>query len=92
MASIYQRGKRGGWYLTYYVNGRHIRKKVGRSKKLAELAKKEIEVKLVLHICEILAVSPKTGTSSTGTGKDYNHVCPHSAIGYWPPLPGLLFR
>ena len=48
MASIYKRrGKRGGsWYLSYYVDGRRIRKRIGRSKELAELARKDIEVRI----------------------------------------------
>jgi len=44
MASKYKRGD--VWYLSYYINGKRIRKKVGKSKKLAELARKEIEVKI----------------------------------------------
>ena len=44
MASIYKRGR--VWYLSYYVNGKRVRKRVGTSKKLAEIARKEIEVKI----------------------------------------------
>ena len=44
MASIYERGK--VYYLSAYVNGRRIRRRVGKSKKLAELAREEIEVKI----------------------------------------------
>jgi len=44
VASIYKRGR--VWYISYYVNGRRIRKKVGTSKKLAELVQKEVEVKI----------------------------------------------
>ena len=42
MASIYKRGKI--WYLSAYVNGKRVRKRIGKSKKLAELAREEIEV------------------------------------------------
>jgi site-specific recombinase XerD len=43
MGSIYKRG--GTWYIDLYVKGRRIRKQVGRSKKIAELALKDAEVK-----------------------------------------------
>lgn len=48
MARIYQReGKKGVyWYLDYAVDGRRLRKRVGRSKKLADLALADIQVKL----------------------------------------------
>ena len=44
MASIYKRGR--VWYVSYYINGRRFRKRVGTSKKLAELFQKEVEVKI----------------------------------------------
>jgi len=44
MATIYKRGT--VWYVDYRVEGKRIRKKVGRSKKIAEIALKDIEVKL----------------------------------------------
>ncbi len=47
MASIYKR--ENVWYVSFYINGKRVRKKVGRSKKLAELARKEIEVKIAKH-------------------------------------------
>jgi len=43
MASIYKRGN--SWYIDLYVKGRRIRKKVGKSKQVAELALKDAEVK-----------------------------------------------
>lgn len=44
MASIYKRGD--VWYLSYHASGRRVRKSVGNSKKLAILAKQEVEVQL----------------------------------------------
>ena len=44
MGSIYKRGK--NWYLNIRVKGRRIRKKIGSSKKIAELALKDAEVKV----------------------------------------------
>lgn len=44
MGSIYKRGKH--WYLDVRVKGRRIRKKIGASKKIAELALKDSEVKI----------------------------------------------
>ena len=44
MASIYKR--ENVWYLSYRVGGRRVRKSVGKSKKLAVLAQKEVEVQL----------------------------------------------
>ncbi|MCK4351862.1 site-specific integrase [candidate division WOR-3 bacterium] len=41
---IYKRGK--SWYLDYTYKRKRIRKSVGRSKKMAELALKDIEVKI----------------------------------------------
>jgi integrase len=48
VARIYQRtGKKGAyWYLDYAVDGRRLRKRVGRSKRLAELALADVQVKL----------------------------------------------
>lgn len=48
MARIYSwAGKKGAyWYLDYAVDGRRVRKRVGRSKKLAELALADVQVKL----------------------------------------------
>ena len=44
MATIYKRGRT--WYLDLRVNGKRIRRKVGSSKKIAELALKDAEVKI----------------------------------------------
>ena len=55
MARIYQRGKT--WYLDYRVDGEHIRKPIGTNKKLAEVALKDIELKLFKG--EIKAPKPK---------------------------------
>lgn len=44
MARIYQR--RDVYYIDYSVNGQRVRKRVGSSKRIAELALKDIEVKL----------------------------------------------
>ena len=44
MASIYKRGN--VWYLSYRAGGKRVRKSVGKSKKLAILAQKEVEVQL----------------------------------------------
>ncbi len=44
MASIYKRGK--VYYIDYRVNGKRIRKRIGRSKQVAELTLKDIEVQL----------------------------------------------
>ncbi|MBI2070953.1 MAG: tyrosine-type recombinase/integrase [Elusimicrobia bacterium] len=48
MARIYQRKgiKGSNWYLDYSLGGRRLRKRLGKSKKLAELAKADLEVKL----------------------------------------------
>ncbi|MFA6029226.1 MAG: tyrosine-type recombinase/integrase [Elusimicrobiota bacterium] len=48
MARIYERdGKKGRyWYLDYAVDGRRVRKRVGKSKRLAELALADVQVKL----------------------------------------------
>ena len=45
MARIYQRGKI--WYLDLTYKGRRIRKKVGTSKRMAELALKDAEIKII---------------------------------------------
>ncbi|MEO0124515.1 MAG: tyrosine-type recombinase/integrase [candidate division WOR-3 bacterium] len=42
---VYQR--KGVWYIDYSFNGRRVRRAVGTSKKMAELALKEIELKIV---------------------------------------------
>ena len=58
MATIYKRESKNGpvWYLNYTVNGRRIKKKIGKSKEVAEIARKEIEVKMARH--EIGIVDP----------------------------------
>ena len=40
---IYQKGK--NWYIDYYVKGHRKRKKIGPSKKLAELVLKDVHIK-----------------------------------------------
>jgi len=42
--SVYKKGK--NWYIDYYHQGRRIRKKIGPSKQVAELALKDVEVKI----------------------------------------------
>ena len=44
MGTIYRR--RNTWYLDIRVKGRRVRKRVGSSKKIAELALKDAEVKV----------------------------------------------
>ena len=48
MARIYQRPGKNGlyWYLDYAVDGRRVRKEVGTSKKLAQLALADVQVKI----------------------------------------------
>ena len=43
---VYQRKAKGVWYIDYSFNGKRVRKKVGTSKKMAELALKEIELQI----------------------------------------------
>ncbi len=43
MGNVYKRGS--SWYIDLYVKGRRIRRKVGSSKKIADLALKDAEVK-----------------------------------------------
>jgi len=43
VGSLYKRGK--VWYLDFRYKGRRIRRRVGTSKKVAELALKDVEVK-----------------------------------------------
>ncbi len=44
MGQAYKRGD--VWYIDFRANGRRIRKRVGRSKQVAELALKDAEVKV----------------------------------------------
>ena len=44
MGNVYKRGK--VWYIDVRAKGRRIRKKIGSSKKIAELALKDTEVKI----------------------------------------------
>jgi hypothetical protein len=49
MGRIFARNKkRGGrtWYIDYFYQGRRIRKKIGPSKKIAELVLKDTELKI----------------------------------------------
>ena len=41
---VYKKGKY--WYIDYYVHGQRKRKKIGPSRQLAELALKDVEVKI----------------------------------------------
>ena len=43
MGMVYKRNK--SWYIDLYVKGRRVRKKIGTSKKIAELALQDAEVK-----------------------------------------------
>ena len=44
MGKVYKRGN--SWYITYQFQGKQIRKSIGRSKKIAEVTLKDIEVKI----------------------------------------------
>ncbi len=44
MGNLRKRGN--NWYIDFYANGKRVRKKVGKSKKVAELALKDAEVKV----------------------------------------------
>jgi site-specific recombinase XerD len=44
MATIFKRGNK--WYLNYTINGKRHKKSVGKSKEVAQLALKDIEVKI----------------------------------------------
>ena len=44
MATIYKRKKI--WYIDYRIDGKRVRRKIGPSKKVAEIELKNIEVKL----------------------------------------------
>lgn len=44
MAKIYKRNKI--WYLTYYYKGKRYRKKISRSKRIAEIALSDVEVRI----------------------------------------------
>ncbi len=46
MARIYQQAKGGTWFLDYAVDGKRVRKRISRSKRLADLALADIQVKL----------------------------------------------
>jgi len=67
MARIYQRGSI--WYLDVAYQGRRVRKRVGTSKRMAELALKDAEVKVV----------------KKEFGFSYNKRLPHDALGDLPP-------
>jgi len=51
MAFIFCRKNSCGktWYVGYYVNGEFVRKKIGRSKVVAEKARGDIEAKLEIR-------------------------------------------
>lgn len=55
MARIYKRGHI--WYLDYAAGGKRVRRKVGTSKKVADLALKDIEVKLAKDELGLLPVA-----------------------------------
>jgi hypothetical protein len=52
MASVYKRNRI--WYVDYRIDGKRIRKKIGPSKKVAELELKNIELKLARGELEIV--------------------------------------
>lgn len=64
---IYKRGNY--WYIDYTFQGTRIRKKVSRSKRMAELALKDIEVKIAKE--QWLGVLPKNKISFEEFSKQY---------------------
>ena len=52
MASIFKRGNT--YYISYYVDGRRKKKAIGKSKKIAEIVVKDIEVKLAKSMIGII--------------------------------------
>ena len=49
MGRIYRRGR--VWYIDVYASGRRIRRRVGTSKKIAQLALQDAEVKVARNEC-----------------------------------------
>lgn len=60
MATIYKRGKT--WYVDYRVAGKRIRRRIGPSKKVAELTLKSIEVRLSQNDLTIVREDKLLGT------------------------------
>jgi hypothetical protein len=53
MARLFCRKDTGTWYVDYSLSGRRIKKRAGKSQKLAELAQKDIELKLAQGIVDL---------------------------------------
>ena len=52
MGNVRKRGK--VWYVDYYFEGRRVRKRVGPSKKLAQLTLKDIELRIARNELQIV--------------------------------------
>ena len=62
------------WYVGYYVNGKFVRKKVGRSKTLAEKARGDIEARIERGEVGLLNKDYPTEVFGTkGKGKKHSH-------------------
>jgi len=53
--------KHGNWYIDYYANGRRIRKKIGKSKKVAQVALVDAELAVVKNELGVATKRQKSG-------------------------------
>ena len=69
MAFIFARKHKRGktWYVGYYVNGRFLRRRIGRSKTIAEKARGDIEARVERGEAGLLP--PRVGGGAVKTGK-----------------------
>ena len=90
MGNIYKRGK--VWYIDVRSKGRRIRKKIGSSKKIAELALKDAEVKIardeygfgdndIIYLPEKIADGRERLTLARNIGTS---IMPHAMPSIWP--------
>ena len=88
MGAIRKRGKI--WYIDYVVAGRRIKKRVGPSKSLAELALKDIEVKIAKNELGFL---PKDSDLQNSRTRNYRSILlVHKNLSYLYPYCVLLPR
>lgn len=88
MASIYKR--KSIWYLSYYHQKKRIRKKIGKNKKLAELARADVQLKIEkinagfvdtrIPFADFLtAINDRVNKLSPKTSQRYSEVLNHFA-------------
>ena len=73
MGTVYRRGRT--WYVNVMTMERRVRKRVGPSKKVAELVLKDIEVKIAKQKFDLDVITPRASDREVVHNVIYHELC-----------------